>query len=189
MELKVIVNPIEGAGPAKRLLSNLFHGCGYSFYLSESRLRLDDLLVRVKLHQLVRESHAHLRLLEAAFRADHPRSNQDHPYPDPYDVAELQALQRAARELKAMETAIAGAEVPEFRPVDQRMSQDRGTLEQLVILDGETLLALVTLRDAVARFTDGTSAAAAMDDLLRASNFNALWSRRDALLTAESDTQ
>lgn len=185
MELKVIINPIEGAGPAKRLLSNLFHGYGYSFYRSESRLRLDDLLVRVKLHQLIRESHVHLTLLEATFRHDHPTSGPEHPYADPHAIATVQTLQRAARDLKAMETAISGAAVPELRPTDQCGGAQRGTLEQLVILDGETLLALVTLRDAVARLSDGAAAAAAIDDLLRTSNFSHLWSCREALLTGE----
>ena len=48
MELKVITNPIDQAGPARRLLSNLFYGWGYNFYRVENQLRADDQLVRSK---------------------------------------------------------------------------------------------------------------------------------------------
>jgi hypothetical protein len=46
MEQKVITNPIEQAGPGRRLLSNLFYGCGYNFYRCEDELHADDLLIR-----------------------------------------------------------------------------------------------------------------------------------------------
>jgi hypothetical protein len=62
----------------------------------------------------------------------------------------------------------------------------RATVQQLVALDGEVLLALVTLRDAIARLDDGSTAAATTGDLLRASDFGALWSRREALLWGRS---
>lgn len=172
MELKVIVNPIDGAGPGKRLLSNLFHGCGYSFYRSESRLRLDDLLIRVKLGQLLRESRAHLRSLAC---------------PDPHGGATARALERAQCDLQAMETAIRAATVPEMHRLHRRNRQERGPLERLVTLDGEVLLALLTLRDAIARLHNDAVAATSVGHLLRASDFSALWSRREALLMGGSE--
>jgi len=52
--------------------------------------------------------------------------------------------------------------------------------------DGAVLLALVTLRDAIARLQDRSAAAATTDDLLRAADFDTLWSRREALLWGQS---
>ena len=54
-------------------------------------------------------------------------------------------------------------------------------------LDGEALLALVTLRDAIARFDNGAVAAVGVGSLLRVSDFGALWSRRQAMLSAASE--
>jgi hypothetical protein len=161
MELKVIVNPLAGAGPAKRLLSNLFYGWGYSFYRCEGKLRTDDLLIRGKLYQLLGECRAHLRALEA--------------------VAPAQALLRAQRDLEGMETAIRTATVPGTSRLHRQPREERAPIDQLVALDGEVLLALVTLRDEIARLQDGSAAAATTGDLLRATDFDTLWSRREAL--------
>lgn len=187
MELKVITNPINGTGPARWLLSNLFYGCGYNFYRCEGELRADDLLVRGKLAQLVRECREHLRLLEAAFRREH-RAPPDRSYgfPHPAAVATAQALLGAQRDLQAMETAIHTAALPQLARTRQRHREERGTLEKLVMLDGEMLLALVTLRDAVARLDNGAAAAARVAGLLGASDFSALWSRRVALLSGDA---
>lgn len=184
MELKVIINPIQGAGPGKRLLSNLFYGCGYNFYRCESELRADDLLIRGKLSQLLRDCRAHLSALEAAFRREHrAQPGRDYTFLSPAAVAAAQALLHAQRDLEAMEAAIQDA-VPDRIRLPYR--EERGRLEKLVALDGEVLLALVTLRDAVARLSDCGAAAATMGNLLRASGFSALWSRREALLAGEA---
>lgn len=165
MELKVIVNPLAGAGPAKRLLSNLFYGWGYSFYRCEGKLGADDLLIRGKLYQLLGECRAHLRSLEPA--------------------AATQALLHAQRELEGMETAIRTSRAPDTSRVHRQALDERTTVQQLVALDGEVLLALVTLRDAIARLQDGSAAAATTGDLLRATDFDILWSRREALLCGQ----
>lgn len=184
MELKVIVNPIDEAGPGKRLLSNLFYGCGYNFYRRESELRADDMLIRGKLCQLLHECRTHLRSLEAAFfRAHRAAPERDYAYLNPAAVIMAQALLHAQRDLQAKEMAIRGAVLPETDDIHQRHRKERRTLEKLVVVDGEVLLALVTLRDAVAKLNDGAAAAARMDGLLKASDFNALWSRREALLS------
>jgi hypothetical protein len=185
MELRVIINPINGAGPAKRLLSNLFYGCGYNFYRFDSELLADDLLIRGKLSQLLRECRAHLSVLETAFRRQHrAETGGDYVFLGPAAVTTAQGLLRAQRGLDAMETAIRNAVVPEFPRFDRRRVVHRA-LEQLVMLDGDVVLALVTLRDAVAKLDNGAAAAAKMDELLRASDFSALWGRRETLLAGE----
>lgn len=187
MELRVITNPINRAGPARGLLSNLFYGCGYNFYRCEGEARADDLLIRGKLAQLLRECREHLRLLEAVFRREHQtRPDRDCAFPPPAAVATAQALRGAQRDLAAMEAAIHAAALPQLARTRQRHREERGTLEKLVMLDGEALLALVTLRDAVARLDNGAAAAAKVAALLGASDFSALWSRREALLSGEA---
>ncbi|MGH8181770.1 MAG: hypothetical protein ACRETR_12425 [Steroidobacteraceae bacterium] len=182
MELRVIVNPINGAGPAKRLLSNLFYGCGYNFYRFDRELLADDLLIRGKLSTLLRECRAHLTCLETAFRNQYRAANGgDYSFLSPAALATAQALLSAQRDLDAMETAIRNTAVPEFARFD-RGREMRGALEELVMLDGDVVLALVTLRDAVAKLESGAAAAARMDELLRASDFGTLWGRREALL-------
>ena len=182
VELKVIINPIEEAGPAKRLLSNLFYGCGYNFYRRASELCADDLVIREKLSQLLRDCRVHLSSLEAAFRRQHRVIGRDYSFLSPEAVTTSQTLLGAERHLQAMEAAIRTATIPEEHHLHQRHRGEQGTLEKLVAMDGEALLALVTLRDAVARLKDGPAAAARVDGLLRASDFGALWTRREALL-------
>ncbi|HEX5462159.1 MAG TPA: hypothetical protein VFX20_19490 [Steroidobacteraceae bacterium] len=183
MELRVILNPISEPGPAKRLLSNLFYGCGYNFYRFENELLADDLLIRGKLSQLVRDCRAHLSSLEMAFLRDHrARTGGDYAFLSPAALTMAQALLSAQRHLQAMEAAIRSATLPESRHFQRHHRERHGTLEELVMLDGEVVLALVTLRDAVAKLDSGAAAAARMDELLRASDFRALWGRREALL-------
>lgn len=187
MELKVIINPLDGAGPGKRLLSNLFYGCGYNFYRCERQLRADDLLIREKLRQLLEDCRSHLGALETAFRRKHRvQPDRDYAFLSPAAVATAQTLLHAQRDLEAMDTAIHSAAMPETSRIHQRQREERGTLERLVAVDGEMLLALVTLRDAIARLNDGAAAATMMDELLRASDFSALWSRRAVLLSGQS---
>lgn len=187
MELKVIVNPLDGTGPGKRLLSNLFYGCGYNFYRRASELCADDMVLRGKLSELLRECRVHLGVLETGFRREHrPLPDRDYSFLSPQAVVTAQALLIAQRALQTMETAIHTATVPERDRLPQHHRGERDTLEKLVALDGEVLLALVTLRDAVAKLKDGPAAAARVDNLLRASEFSALWARREALLLANS---
>lgn len=186
MELKVIVNPVAGAGPAKRLLSNLFYGCGYNFYRCERRLPADDLLIRGKLRQLLGECRAHLRSLEAAFWSERRPPGRDYAFLNADAVVTAQALLDAQRAIEAMETTILIAAAPETSRIHQRDREERGTLGKIVAVDGDVLLALVTLRDAIARLEHGTAAATSMNELLRASDFAALWTRREALLSGQS---
>jgi hypothetical protein len=187
LELKVIVNPLDGTWPGKGLLSNLFYGCGYNFYRRASELCADDMVIRGKLSELLRECRVHLSVLEAAFRRSHrPLPDRDYSFLSPQAVTTAQALSIAQRDLQTMETAIRTATVPEKDRLHPHHRGERDTLKRLVALDGEVLLALVTLRDAVARLKDGPAAAARMGDLLRASDFGVPWSRREALLSGDS---
>jgi len=184
MELKVIINPIDGTGPAKRLLSNLFYGCGYNFYRSGNELQEDDDLIRDKLRQLLRDSRAHLSSLEAAFRREQrARMGGDYAFLNAAAVATAEILLCAQRDLEAMEAVIGAPTAPQMERLHRCDRQDRGTL---VALDGEVLLALVTLRDAIAKLENGAAAAARMAGLLRASDFDALWNRRKAVLSGAS---
>ena len=182
MELKVITNPIDQAGPARCLLSNLFYGWGYNFYRREDELDADDLLIRGKLSQLVHDSHVHLASLHAAFVRKHLPPGRNGAHANPAAVEIEMVLERAQRELQAMEMVVLTAAAPEVGCI-RRHDREQGAVVRLVALDGEALLALVTLRDAIARFDDGAAAAVRIDGLLRASAFNALWSRRQALLS------
>lgn len=184
MELRVISNPIETAGPARWLLSNLFYGCGYNFYRGGNRLGVDDLLIRGKLSQLLEESRGHLSALAAAFRRGSlPPSGRQGSLPNPVAAAAAEALDRAQRHLEAMEAAVRRPARGQRGSLPPREAWERGTLERLVALDGEAVLALVRLRDAIARADDGT--AAEIGPMLRASGFAALWRRREALLAGE----
>jgi hypothetical protein len=187
MELKVIVNPIGQAGPARCLLSNLFYGSGYNFYRCGNEPHADDLLIRGKLSQLLRDSRAHLVALRAAFLRKHLPPGRDRTFASSAAVGVDKVLERAQRELEAMETGVVTAAAPEMGCIRGHNGEARGTLAQLVTLDGEAVLALVTLRDAIARFDNGAAAAVGIDSLLRASDFGALWSRRQALLSAASE--
>ena len=186
MEQKVITNPIEQAGPARRLLSNLFYGCGYNFYRCEDELHADDLLIRGKLSQLLVESRTHLGSLHAAFVRKHLPGRDGGPA-NPGAVEMGLVLERAQRELQAMETAILAAAEPELGRLRRHDREQGGVLAKLVALDGEALLALVTLRDAIARFDNGAVAAVGVGSLLRRSDFSTLWSRRQALLSVVSE--
>jgi hypothetical protein len=186
MEQRVITNPIEQAGPGRRLLSNLFYGCGYNFYRCEDELRADDLLIRGKLSQLLGESSTHLASLHTAFARKHLPSGRDGGPPNPGVVEMGLVLERAQHELQAMERAVLTAAEPEVGHIRRHDREQGGALAKLVALDGEVLLALVTLRDAIARFDNGAVAAVGVGSLLRVSDFGALWIRRQAMLSAAS---
>ena len=184
MEMKTTPNPIEAAGPAKRVLSNLFYGWGYNFYRRENQLRADDLLIRGKLSELLGECRAHLGAVEAAFRHEHlPPPTREHPFPDPAAVAAVQALQHRQRDIEALETAIRNAPVPEMDRIYQRHRTERDTLEKLVAVDGDLVSAVVALRDAVIRL-DGAAAAAQDTGPAGTSDIQMLWNRREQILSA-----
>ena len=184
MELKSTANPIDAAGPVKQVLANLFYGWGYNFYRRENQLRADDLLIRGKLSELLGQCRAHAATLESQFRREHlPPPTREHPFPDATAVSAAQALERAVRKLETLETAIRNAAVPEMDRIHQRHRNERTTLEQLVAADGDLVLAVVNLRDGVLALTDGANAAAPLTQLLGAQDIQALWNRREQILS------
>jgi hypothetical protein len=188
MELKSTPNPIDEAGSAKQVLSNLFYGWGYNFYRRENQLRADDLLIRGKLSEMLGQSRAHLAALEAAFRREHlPAPTREHPFPDPACVANAQALQRAQQDIERIEVAFRTASVPEMDRIHQRHRNERDTLEKLVEIDSEMVLAVVALHDGIARLDDGSSAANDAAGLMKASDIGAIWKRREQVLSVLAD--
>jgi hypothetical protein len=184
MELKSTANPIDAAGPVKQVLANLFYGWGYNFYRRENQLRADDLLIRGKLSELLGQCRAHAAQLESDFRREHlTPPTREHPFPDAAAVSAAQALERAAHKIDALETTIRTAPVPEMDRIHQRHRNERTTLEQLVATDGDLVLAVVNLRDGVLALTDGASAPVQLQSLLAAQDIQALWNRREQILS------
>ena len=184
MELNSTANPIDAAGPVKQVLANLFYGWGYNFYRRENQLRADDLLIRGKLSELLGQCRAHAAQLESDFRREHlAPPTREHPFPDAAAVSAAQALERAAHKIDALETAIRTAPVPEMDRIHQRHRNERTTLEQLVAADGDLVLAVVNLRDGVLALTDGASAPVQLQSLLAAQDIQALWNRREQILS------
>ena len=185
MELKHVANPVEEAGSARQVLSNLFYGWGYNFYRRENQLRADDLLIRSKLSELLGESRAHMASLEAVYRREHlPPPTREQPFPDSVAVAEAQALQRVQREIEGLETAIRTASVPEMDRVHQRHRNEGDVLEKLVVVDSSMVEAALALRDAILRIHDATTASAEVAEVLNTSDIRALWNRRQEVLSA-----
>ncbi|MFC5581102.1 hypothetical protein [Rhodanobacter terrae] len=185
MELKTTPNPIDDAGTAKQAVSNLFYGWGYNFYRRENQLRADDLLIRSKLSELLGQCRAHLGALEAAFRREHlPPPTREHPFPDQAAVTNAQALQRLQCDIEHLETTLRTASVPEMDRIHQRHRDERDTLETLVAIDSDMVWAVVTLHDALTQLDDGATAAAAGSNLMKASDIDAIWKRREQALSA-----
>ncbi len=184
MELKTAPNPIDSAGPVKQVLSNLFYGWGYNFYRRENQLRADDLLVRGKLSALLGECRKHVNELESGFRRERlPAPTREHPFADPAALATARSLQRSAERLESLETAIRTAPVPEMDRIHQRHRIEGATLEQLIAADGELVLAVVSLRDAVGALQDGATAATELTRLLASGEIRTLWERREQVLS------
>lgn len=188
MELKNTRNPIDAAGPARQVLSNLFYGWGYNFYRRENQLRADDLLIRSKLSDLLGQSRAHLCALEATFRREHlPPPTREHPFPNPAAVASAQALQHAQRDIESLETTIRTASVPEMDRIHQRHREEGDTLEKLVAIDGEMVMAVIALHDAIARLDDGATAAGEVANLMKKNDVGALWKHREQTLSVTTE--
>lgn len=184
MDLKSPSNPVDGAGPVKATLSNLFYGWGYNFYRKENQLRADDLLIRAKISELLGQCKEHLKQLEGAFRREHlPPPTREQPFPDRAAVAAAQALERTRGEIEALEVRIRNARVPEMDRINQRHRNERDTLEKLAAIDSDLVSAVITLREGVVRITDPASASAEVSRLLREGAIDAGWQRREQALS------
>ncbi len=177
-------NPIDTAGPLKATLSNLFYGWGYNFYRKENRLRADDLLIRGKISDLLGEARSHLARLEADFRREYlPAPSREQPFPDRTAVQTAQALQRIQKDIEAIEVKIRNASVPEMDRIHQPHRSERNTLEKLTALDENLVGSVLALRESIVQLTDGTSAASETLRLLESAPLEALWHRREEVLS------
>jgi hypothetical protein len=184
MEPKSTPNPIDGAGPVKATLSNLFYGWGYNFYRKENQLRADDLLIRAKLSELLGQCRAHLQKLEAQFRREHlPAPTREHPFADRGAVSTAQGLQRTQRELETLETRIRNAAVPEMDRIHQRHRDERGTLEKLAEVDSSLVSAVLALHAGILALSDASQASDALTRLLADGGIEATWQRREQVLS------
>lgn len=184
MELKATANPIDGASTTAQVLSNLFAGWGYNFYRKENQLRADDLLIRSKLSELLGQSRAHLAALEASYRREHlPPPTREHPFPDALAVSNAQALQRVQRDIESIETMIRTASVPEMDRIHQRYRNEGETLQGLVAVDSNLVEVVKSLQDIVSALSDGATAAGETSTLLKASGIEAIWRRREQVLS------
>lgn len=177
-------NPIDTAGPVKAMVSNLFYGWGYNFYRKENRLRADDLLVRGKVSDLLGEARSHLARLEADFRRERlPAPTREQPFPDRTAVQTADALQRVQKDIEAIEVKVRNASVPEMDRVHQPHRNERDTLEKLAAVDEELVACALVLREGIVKLRDGTAAASETPRLLESARFEALWHRREEVLS------
>jgi CHAD domain-containing protein len=189
MELKKTDNPIDDAGTAKQVLSNLLYGWGYNFYRHENQLRADDLLIRSRLSDWLGESRAHLAALEADYRRKSlPAPTREHPFPDAGAVIHAQTLQRMGRDIERIETVIRTASVPEMDRIHQRHRNEGETLEKLVAADSALALHVKNLRDAIVAIADAVVAIDQVPGLLKASQIEQSWQQRHQVLSVLAET-
>lgn len=185
MELKTVGNPIDAAGPARQVLSNLFYGWGYNFYRKENQLRADDLLIRGKVSEMLSAARAHLAGLERDWRRAHlPPPTREHPFPDAAAVATAQSLQRAQQAIESLETRVRTAPVPEMDRVMQRHADEGEVLERLAAVDGELVMAAKAMLDAVTEMHDAAAAATGLAPIPQQAGMDALLARRSDVLSA-----
>ena len=184
MSPPLVDNPIDNAGPIKATLSNLFYGWGYNFYRKENQLRADDLLIRGKVSDLLGEARAHLAGIEAAFRRDRlPPPSRENPFPDRTAVQTAQALQRAQKDIEALEVKVRNASVPEMDRIHQRHRNERDTLEKLATVDQDLVASALAFHDGIAKIADGDTAVAETQRLLKSAQFDEVWRRREEALS------
>lgn len=184
-ELKGVTNPIDSAGPAKQVLSNLFYGWGYNFYRKENQLRADDLLVRAKVGEMLAAARTHLAALERDWRRVHlPPPTREHPFPDPAAVARAQGMQRAQQQIEALELRVRTAGVPEMDRIHQRHREEATTLTQLVEADGTLVLAAKQLGEAVLAEQDAAALTDALPSLIAQSGIESGLAQRQQTLSA-----
>ena len=184
-EFKAVANPIDSAGSTKQFLSNLFYGWGYNFYRKENQLRADDLLVRAKISEMLATARMHLADLERAWRREHlPEPTREHPYADAAAVASAQQMQRAQQLIEALELRVRTVGVPEMDRINQRHRNERDTLEQLVSVDGELVLAAKSFSDQALAQRDAAVLAMQMPDLLAQSGLESGLAQRQQVLSA-----
>lgn len=145
------------AGPLRQAATNLFYGWGYNFYRAENQLRADDQLVRGKAAWLLGIAMASVIAAETEYRREFlPVPSREKPYPDAAAVAAAQRLERLARGIGALESAIQQLPVPENDRMTQRFREEAPTLQALIGFD-EQLVGQCDLLRSMVDGQDGTS--------------------------------
>jgi hypothetical protein len=184
MELKHADNPIEHASPEMQVMSNLFYGWGYNFYRKENQLRADDLLIRGKISDMLGAARAHLARMESDWRREHlPPPSREHPFPDASAVAVAQSLERAQKDIEAIEVGVRNAGVPEMDRVDQRHRDERGTLARLADADLALAVAVKAAVDRIESLDRAENAAVGARDALHENRIAERLSERGQILS------
>ncbi len=185
VDIKSVPNPVETAGAIKATLSNLFYGWGYNFYRKENQLRADDLLIRGKISELLGKIRSDLSNLASAFRADRlVPPTREHPFPDATAVRTVQTLEAFVKNIEQLEVKIRTAAVPEMDRIYQRHRSERGTLEKLAAVDLELVGEVLALQQRISGFADAQAAASAGPQILNSSPIEAIWQRRENIVSA-----
>jgi hypothetical protein len=142
------MDPINSAGPIKKTALLLFYGWGYNFYRRENQLRADDLLIRTKAGDIIAQARAHLGALEAEYRRINlPTPSREHPLPDRLKSEQARRLERCARAIERVTTAILNAPTPADDFVWLRHRAEGGLLEKLQAIDVQLVDATVEFHD------------------------------------------
>jgi hypothetical protein len=129
--VKVLV-PFYRANGLEQIAINLFYGWGYNFYRLENQLRMDDLLIRSKVSELLSQARSDVVNAELAYRREHlPPPTRDNPFPDAQAVKTAKAIQAAADAISAVEGVIRHAPAPENDRMWQRYRSEADTLMRL----------------------------------------------------------
>ncbi len=96
-------------------------------------------------------------------------------------------MQRVQRDIEAIETCIRTASVPEMDRIHQRHRNEREALEKLVAIDGDLVLTVKELHDAITTLGDGGTAAGEASALLKASGVDSIWRDREKVLSILAD--
>jgi hypothetical protein len=178
-------NPSDGVGVTKALVSNLFYGWGYHSYRLEKEWRADDLLIRGKLSDLLRQCRAHLAAIEAAYRREHlPSPTPELPFPAAMAVTRVQALQRVQRDVEHLETSFRTAPIPDLERIHRRHRDAHDIFNTLADIDSRLVQAIMRLHDAIVTLGDRPCTATEVAHRLETSEIGALWRHREQTLSA-----
>ena len=131
-----MANDFYDAGVVRGIANTLFLGWGYNFYRLENQLRADDQLVRAKAAWLLGHAAAAVQAAESDLRRETlPPPTRANPYPDPAAVANVQALERLARDVVALEGKLHALPTPEQDLMSLRFRQETETLNRLIDSD------------------------------------------------------
>ena len=138
------------AGALRQIATNLFYGWGYNFYKHENQLRGDDQLVREKAGWTLGNAAASVNAAESEFRREFlPPPSRAKPFPDATAVASAQALERLAKDIRAVANRLTELPVPENDRMTQRFRDETATLEALIASDEQLVGQCELLRSSV----------------------------------------